>query len=106
MLERETASHSGHVLCFFFFWGGLFVLKQMSSVKDGTAEGKNTPKKVSVMPRAVSASKVKMVPSVLKRGSENKNTCTVKAPSQKGTVPSSSSGKTIFDWNATTLTVS
>ncbi|EOA99593.1 hypothetical protein Anapl_04576, partial [Anas platyrhynchos] len=33
-----------------------------------------------------------MVPSVLKRGSENKNTCTVKAPSQKGTVLSSSSG--------------
>ncbi|XP_032042928.1 microtubule-associated tumor suppressor 1 isoform X4 [Aythya fuligula] len=64
----------------------------MSSAKDGTAEGKNTPKKVPVMPRAVSASKVKMVPSVLKRGSENKNTCTVKAPSQKGTVLSSSSG--------------
>nr|XP_013035321.2 microtubule-associated tumor suppressor 1 isoform X1 [Anser cygnoides]XP_047905768.1 microtubule-associated tumor suppressor 1 isoform X1 [Anser cygnoides] len=66
----------------------------MSSVKGGTAQGKNTPKKVPVTPRAVSASKVKMVPSVfpLKRGSENKNTCTIKAPSQKGTVLSSSSG--------------
>ncbi|NXI65294.1 MTUS1 protein, partial [Anseranas semipalmata] len=66
----------------------------MSSVKGGTAQGKNTPKKGPVTLRAVSASKVKMVQSVfpLKRGSENKNTCTIKAPSQKGTVLSSSSG--------------
>ena len=101
MLERETASHSGHVLCFFLL---LFVLKQMSSVKGGTAQVKYTPKKVPVTPRAVSASKVKMVPSVfpLKRGSENKNTCAIKAPSQKGTVLSSTSGMRIFHWNATT----
>ncbi|XP_021250895.1 microtubule-associated tumor suppressor 1 isoform X2 [Numida meleagris] len=66
----------------------------MPSVKGGNAQVKNTPKKGPVALRSASVSKVKMVPSVfpLRRGSENKNTCAIKAPSQKGTVLSSSSG--------------
>ncbi|NXC42482.1 MTUS1 protein, partial [Penelope pileata] len=74
-----------------------FVLRSvtlMPSVKDGTAQAKNTPKRGPITLRSASASKVKMVPSVfpVRRGSENKNTCTVKVPPQKGTVLSSSSG--------------
>ncbi|XP_052538011.1 microtubule-associated tumor suppressor 1 isoform X1 [Tympanuchus pallidicinctus] len=67
---------------------------QMPSVKGENAQEKNTPKKSPVALRNASVSKVKMVPSVfpLRRGSENKNTCTIKAPSQRGTVLSSSSG--------------
>ncbi|XP_010708449.1 microtubule-associated tumor suppressor 1 homolog isoform X1 [Meleagris gallopavo] len=67
---------------------------QMPSVKGENAQDKNTPKKSPVGLRNASVSKVKMVPSVfpLRRGSENKNTCTIKAPSQRGTVLSSSSG--------------
>ncbi|XP_052538017.1 microtubule-associated tumor suppressor 1 isoform X2 [Tympanuchus pallidicinctus] len=66
----------------------------MPSVKGENAQEKNTPKKSPVALRNASVSKVKMVPSVfpLRRGSENKNTCTIKAPSQRGTVLSSSSG--------------
>ncbi|XP_072191818.1 microtubule-associated tumor suppressor 1 isoform X2 [Excalfactoria chinensis] len=66
----------------------------MPSVKGENAQEKNTPKKSPVTLRNASASKVKMVPSVLplRRGSENKNTCTIKAPSQRGTVLSSGSG--------------
>ncbi|XP_065593065.1 LOW QUALITY PROTEIN: microtubule-associated tumor suppressor 1 [Cyrtonyx montezumae] len=65
----------------------------MPSVKGGNAQVKNTPKKGPVALPSASVSKVKMVPSMfpLRRGSENKNTCTMKAPSQKGTVLSSSS---------------
>ncbi|KAM6261280.1 microtubule-associated tumor suppressor 1 isoform 3-T3 [Porphyrio hochstetteri] len=63
------------------------------SVKDGTAQAKTIPKKGPITLQGVSAPKVKMVPSVLplKRGCENKTICSVKAPSHKGTVPSSSS---------------
>ncbi|XP_059673534.1 microtubule-associated tumor suppressor 1 isoform X3 [Gavia stellata] len=66
----------------------------MPSVKDETPQEKNIPKKVPITLRSVSAPKVKMVPSVLplKRGCENKATCTIKAPSHKGAVLSSSSG--------------
>ncbi|NWH43106.1 MTUS1 protein, partial [Fregata magnificens] len=66
----------------------------MPSVRDGTTQEKNIPKKGPITLRSVSAPKVKMVPSVLplKRGCENKNICTIKAPSHKGTVLSSSSG--------------
>ncbi|XP_009275671.1 PREDICTED: microtubule-associated tumor suppressor 1 isoform X2 [Aptenodytes forsteri] len=66
----------------------------MPSVKDGTTQGKNIPKKGPITLRSVSAPKVKMVPSVLplKRGCENKTICTIKAPSHKGAVLSSSSG--------------
>ncbi|NXJ08926.1 MTUS1 protein, partial [Odontophorus gujanensis] len=65
----------------------------MPSVKGGNAQVKNTPKKGPVALQSASVSKVKMVPSVfpLRKGSENKNTCAIKAPSQKGTVLSSSS---------------
>ncbi|KAF1424517.1 hypothetical protein FQV23_0002963, partial [Spheniscus humboldti] len=65
------------------------------SVKDGTTQGKNIPKKGPITLRSVSAPKVKMVPSVLplKRGCENKTICTIKAPSHKGAVLSSSSEK-------------
>ncbi|XP_010082674.1 PREDICTED: microtubule-associated tumor suppressor 1 homolog, partial [Pterocles gutturalis] len=65
----------------------------MPSVKDGTTQGKNIPKKGTITLRSVSAPKVKMVPSVLplKRGCENKTIGTIKAPSHKGVVPSSSS---------------
>ncbi|NWS59708.1 MTUS1 protein, partial [Chunga burmeisteri] len=67
----------------------------MPSVKDGTAQGKNIPRKGPITPQSVSAPKVKMVPSVLplKRGCENKTISTTKAPSCKGTVLSSSSEK-------------
>ncbi|NWQ74377.1 MTUS1 protein, partial [Columbina picui] len=67
----------------------------MPSVKDGTTPRKNVPKKSPIIPRSVSASKVKSVPSVLplKRGCENKTICTVKTPSHKGAVLSSSSEK-------------
>ncbi|XP_075565477.1 microtubule-associated tumor suppressor 1 isoform X2 [Pelecanus crispus] len=66
----------------------------MPSVKDGTTQEKNIPKKDPITLRSVSAPKVKMVPSVLplKRGCENKTICTIKAPSHKGAVLSSSSG--------------
>ncbi|XP_009575153.1 PREDICTED: microtubule-associated tumor suppressor 1 homolog, partial [Fulmarus glacialis] len=66
----------------------------MPSVKDGTTQGKNILKKGPITLRSVSAPKVKMVPSVLplKRGCENKTICTIKAPSHKGVVLSSSSG--------------
>ncbi|KAF1597405.1 hypothetical protein FQV11_0006928, partial [Eudyptes moseleyi] len=65
------------------------------SVKDGTTQEKNIPKKGPITIRSVSAPKVKMVPSVLplKRGCENKTICTIKAPSHKGAVLSSSSEK-------------
>ncbi|KAM6206690.1 microtubule-associated tumor suppressor 1 isoform 1-T2 [Sarcoramphus papa] len=66
----------------------------MPSVKDGTTQEKSIPKKGPVMLRSVSAPKVKMVPSVLplKRGCENKTISTIKAPSHKGAILSSSSG--------------
>ncbi|XP_042663689.1 microtubule-associated tumor suppressor 1 isoform X2 [Tyto alba] len=65
----------------------------MPSVKDGTTQRKNTLKKGPITLRSVSTPKVKMVPSVLplKRGCENKTISTVKAPSHKGPVLSSSS---------------
>ncbi|XP_065489290.1 microtubule-associated tumor suppressor 1 isoform X1 [Caloenas nicobarica] len=64
------------------------------SVKDGTTPGKNVLKKGPITPRSVSALKVKSMPSVLplKRGCENKSICTIKTPSQKAAVLSSSSG--------------
>ncbi|KAM6313715.1 microtubule-associated tumor suppressor 1 [Aegotheles albertisi] len=66
----------------------------MPSVKDGTTAGKNTPKKGPVTRLSVSAPKVKMKPSVLplKRGCESKTISTIKTPSHKGAVLSSSSG--------------
>ncbi|NXI50978.1 MTUS1 protein, partial [Chloroceryle aenea] len=67
----------------------------MPSLKDETAQGKSTPKKGPVTLRRVSAPRVKTMPSVLplKRGCENKTTSTIKAPSHKGPVLSSSSGE-------------
>lgn len=102
MLEREIFSFS-QWWCV-VGWLFLFFLKQIPSVKDGTTQGKNIPKKGPITLRSVSAPKVKMVPSVLplKRGCENKTICTIKAPSHKGAVLSSSSGKRIFHWNTTT----
>ncbi|XP_074761986.1 microtubule-associated tumor suppressor 1 isoform X1 [Athene noctua] len=67
----------------------------MPSVKDGTTQGKNIPKKGRITVRSASTPKaVKMVPSVLplKRGCENKTISTIKAPSHKGPVLSSGSG--------------
>ncbi|NXD75984.1 MTUS1 protein, partial [Halcyon senegalensis] len=67
----------------------------MPSLKDGTTQGKSTPKKGLITPRSVSAPRVKMMPSVLplKRGCENKTISTIKAPSHKGAVLSSNSEK-------------
>ncbi|NXY04758.1 MTUS1 protein, partial [Pteruthius melanotis] len=67
----------------------------MPSVKDGTTQGKNIPKKDPITLRSVLTPKVKMVPSVstLKRGSENKIISTVKTPSHKEALLSSSSGE-------------
>ncbi|KFQ30415.1 Microtubule-associated tumor suppressor 1, partial [Mesitornis unicolor] len=73
----------------------LHSLPLMPSEKDGTTQGKNTPKKGPITLRSVSTPKVKMVPSVLplKKGCDNKTICTIKTPSYKGAVLSSSSGK-------------
>ncbi|NWT50613.1 MTUS1 protein, partial [Erythrocercus mccallii] len=66
----------------------------MPSVKDETRQGKNIPKKDQITLRSVLTPRVKMVPSVLtlKRGCENKTISTIKTPSHKETVLSSSSG--------------
>ncbi|NXM44432.1 MTUS1 protein, partial [Gymnorhina tibicen] len=66
----------------------------MPSVKDGTTQGKNIPKKDPIALRSVLTPKVKMVPSVLtlKRGCENKTVSTIKTPSHKEALLSSSSG--------------
>ncbi|NXO90467.1 MTUS1 protein, partial [Certhia brachydactyla] len=70
-------------------------LPLMPSVKYGTTQGKNIPKKDQITPRSVLTPKVKMVPSVLtlKRGCENKTTSTIKTPSHKEALLSSSSGE-------------
>lgn len=85
-------------------WFLVFFLKQMPSVKDGTTQGKNIPKKDPITLRSVLTPKVKMVQSVstLKRGCENKTISTIKTPSHKEVLLSSSSGKRIFHWNITT----
>uniref|UniRef100_A0A8C3R247 Microtubule associated scaffold protein 1 n=1 Tax=Cyanoderma ruficeps TaxID=181631 RepID=A0A8C3R247_9PASS len=66
----------------------------MPSVKDGTTQGKNIPKKDQITLRSVLTPKVKMVPSVstLKRGCENRTISTIKTPSHKEALLSSSSG--------------
>ncbi|XP_064274087.1 microtubule-associated tumor suppressor 1 isoform X2 [Passer domesticus] len=65
----------------------------MPSVKDGTTQGKNIPKKDQITLRSVLTPKVKMVQSVstLKRGCENKTISTIKTPSHKEALLSSSS---------------
>ncbi|NXN87898.1 MTUS1 protein, partial [Bombycilla garrulus] len=67
----------------------------MPSVKDGTTQGKNIPKKDQITVRSVLTPKVKMVPSVLtlKKGCENKTISTIKTPSHKEALLSSSSGE-------------
>ncbi|NWX46921.1 MTUS1 protein, partial [Steatornis caripensis] len=67
----------------------------MPSVEDGATQGKDILKKGPVTLRNVSAPKVKIMPSVLplKRGCENKTVSTIKTPSHKGAVLSSSSEK-------------
>ncbi|NWU39710.1 MTUS1 protein, partial [Hylia prasina] len=67
----------------------------MPSVKDGTTQGKNIPKKDQITLRSVLTPKVKMVPSVstLKRGCENKTISIIKTPSHKEAGLSSSSGE-------------
>ncbi|NWV28918.1 MTUS1 protein, partial [Origma solitaria] len=67
----------------------------MPSLKDGTTQGKNIPKKDPIALRSVLTPKVKMVPSVssLKRGCENKISSTIKTPSHKEALLSSSSGE-------------
>ncbi|XP_027762878.1 microtubule-associated tumor suppressor 1 isoform X1 [Empidonax traillii] len=66
----------------------------MPSVKDGTTQGKNIPKKDPVTLQSVSTPKDRMVPSVLslKRGCKSKTTSTVKTPSHKEAPLSASSG--------------
>ncbi|NWV86173.1 MTUS1 protein, partial [Dasyornis broadbenti] len=66
----------------------------MPSVKDGTTQGKNIPKKDPITLRSVLTPKVKMVASVstLKRGCENKTISTIKTPSHKEALLSSNSG--------------
>ncbi|NXC05778.1 MTUS1 protein, partial [Orthonyx spaldingii] len=70
----------------------------MPSVKDGTTQGKNIPKKDPITLRSVLTPKVKMVPSMsaLKRGCENKTISTTKTPSHKEALLSSSSGEKHF----------
>ncbi|NWY44082.1 MTUS1 protein, partial [Sylvia atricapilla] len=70
-------------------------LPSMPSVKDGTTQGRNVPKKDQITLRSVLTPKVKMVPSVstLKRGCENRTISTIKTPSHKETLLSSSSGE-------------
>ncbi|NXU12153.1 MTUS1 protein, partial [Pardalotus punctatus] len=65
------------------------------SVKDGTTQGKNIPKKDPITLRSILTPKVKMVPSMLtlKRGCENKTISTIKTPSHKEALLSSSSGE-------------
>ncbi|XP_027762879.1 microtubule-associated tumor suppressor 1 isoform X2 [Empidonax traillii] len=65
----------------------------MPSVKDGTTQGKNIPKKDPVTLQSVSTPKDRMVPSVLslKRGCKSKTTSTVKTPSHKEAPLSASS---------------
>ncbi|NWX64322.1 MTUS1 protein, partial [Promerops cafer] len=67
----------------------------MPSVKNGTTQGKNIPKKDQITLRSVLTPKVKMVPSVstLKRGCENKTISTIKTPSHKEALLSSSTGE-------------
>ncbi|NXB44148.1 MTUS1 protein, partial [Leucopsar rothschildi] len=67
----------------------------MPSVKDGITQGKNIPKKDQITLRSVLTPKVKTVPSVstLKRGCENKTISTIKTPSHKEVLLSSSSGE-------------
>ncbi|NXN27296.1 MTUS1 protein, partial [Nycticryphes semicollaris] len=67
----------------------------MPSVKDGTTQGKNILKKDPITLQGASTPKVKMMPSVvpLKKGCENKTISTIKTPSHKGAVLSSSSEK-------------
>ncbi|XP_027591167.2 microtubule-associated tumor suppressor 1 isoform X2 [Pipra filicauda] len=65
----------------------------MPSVKDGTTQGKNIPKKDPIALQSASTPKAKMVPSVLtlNRGCKNKTTSTVKTPSHKEALLSASS---------------
>ncbi|NXG16682.1 MTUS1 protein, partial [Grallaria varia] len=67
----------------------------MHSVKDGTTQGNNIPKKDPITVRSVSTPKVKMVPSVLtlKRGCKNKASSTIKTPPHKEALLSVSSGE-------------
>ncbi|NXF23962.1 MTUS1 protein, partial [Rhodinocichla rosea] len=67
----------------------------MPSVKDGTTQGKNIPKKDQITLRSVITPKVKMVPSVstLKKGCENKTLSAIKTPSHKEALMSSNSGE-------------
>ncbi|NXU84426.1 MTUS1 protein, partial [Xiphorhynchus elegans] len=67
----------------------------MPSVKDGTMQGNNIPKKDPITLRSVSTPKVKIVPSVLtlKRGCKNKTTSTIKTPPHKEALLSASSGE-------------
>ncbi|NWS03326.1 MTUS1 protein, partial [Motacilla alba] len=66
----------------------------MPSVKDGTTQGKSIPKKDQITLQSVLTPKVKMVPSVsLKRGCENKTISSIKTPSHKEALMSSSSGE-------------
>ncbi|NWT30749.1 MTUS1 protein, partial [Cardinalis cardinalis] len=67
----------------------------MPSVKDGTTQGKNIPKKDQITLRSVLTPKVKMVPSVstLKKGCENKTISAIKTPSHKEALMSSNSGE-------------
>ncbi|NXF76819.1 MTUS1 protein, partial [Sclerurus mexicanus] len=67
----------------------------MPSVKDGTTQRNNIPKKDPITLRSVSTPKVKIVPSVLtlKRGCKNKTTSTIKTPPHKEALLSVSSGE-------------
>ncbi|NXP34133.1 MTUS1 protein, partial [Leiothrix lutea] len=67
----------------------------MPKKKDGTTQGKNIPKKDQKKLRSVLTPKAKMVPSVstLKRRCENRTISTIKTPSHKEALLSSSSGE-------------
>ncbi|NWU94144.1 MTUS1 protein, partial [Upupa epops] len=70
----------------------LHSVPSMPSLKDGTAQDKNIPKKGPVMLRSVSAPKAKMMPLPLKKECENKTISTIRVPSHRGTLLSSNSG--------------
>ncbi|NXH16450.1 MTUS1 protein, partial [Bucco capensis] len=74
----------------------------MSPVQDGTTQGKSIPKKGPITVQSVSSPKVKTMPSVLplKRGCENKIISTIRAPSHKGAVQSSSCGSSMREKHA------
>ncbi|NXF01999.1 MTUS1 protein, partial [Smithornis capensis] len=98
--EKEQSSHMGMLLEVTLVKDvanetfDVHAVPLMPSVKDGTMQGKNIPKKDPIT-QSVSTPMVKVVPSVLtlKRGCKNKTTSTIKTPPRKEALLSASSGE-------------